>query len=115
MKNKHFYSHIITTTDITLKLSEMDLTEEEKNHLESLLEANIHSVVVETILSELSNDDKKQFLQNLVSDNHQITLEHLKLKINNVENKITDSIENLKKELLDDLEEAKKLAKENHS
>ena len=115
MKNKFFYSHLIETTDISIKLTKLDLTEDEKVHLTSLLEANIHSTVIENVLSELSNDDKKQFLKNLLSDNHEITLEHLKIKIEKLEDKIKNSVEDLKKELLEDLAKAQKLAQENNS
>jgi len=78
MKNKFFYSHLIEITDISLKLKDVNLSDDEKAHLTSLIEANIHSIVIDTVLSELSSDDKKTFLKNLVSDNHEKTLEHFK-------------------------------------
>jgi hypothetical protein len=115
MKQKYFYSHLVETTDISIKLSEFNLSEEEKTHLTSLLEANIHSTVVESVLSELSKEDKKQFLKNLISNNHEITMWHLKIKINKLEDKIKDSVEALKKELLEDLAKAKELSVENNS
>jgi len=59
-----------------------------KPHLTSLIEANIHSIVIDTVLSELSSDDKKIFLKNLVSDNHEKTLEHLNSRIGKLEDKI---------------------------
>jgi hypothetical protein len=114
MKQNFFYSHLIETTDISIKLTEMDLSKDEKNHLTSLLEANIHSVVVHNILSELSEKDKKVFLKNLVTDKHQETLDHLKIKIEKLEDKIKNSVEDLKKELLEDLAQAQKLAEENN-
>jgi len=117
MKNKFFYSHLIETTDISIKLTELNLSEDEKIHLTSLLEANIHSSVVHNVLSELSEDDKKEFLKNLVSNNHQATIDHLKIKIDRLEDKIKSSVEDLKKELLDDIDmaEAQRLSKENNS
>jgi len=114
MKNKFFYNQIIETTDISIKLTELDLTKDEQNHLVSLLDANIHSTIVHNVLSELSEEDKKVFLENLVSDNHKVTLDHLKIKIDRLEDKIKNSVEDLKKELLEDLLTAKKLAEENN-
>jgi hypothetical protein len=112
MKQNFFYSHLIEIADISIQLKGMELTEDEKNHLIALLEANIHSTIINTVLSELTDDDKKQFLKNLVSDNHQVTLDHLKIKIEKLEDKIKTSVADLKKELLEDLETANKLTQE---
>jgi len=115
MKHKFFYTHLIQITDVTIRLSELDLTEDEKNHLLSLMEANIHSAVIDTVLSELSKEDKKIFLQNLVSENHEKTWEHLKSRIEKLDVKITKAIENLKEDLIKDVLEAQKLSKESNS
>jgi hypothetical protein len=79
------------------------------------LEANIHSTVIHSVLSELSEEDKKVFLKNMISNNHQVTLDHLKIKIDKLEDKIKNSVEDLKKELLEDLATAKKLSEEDNS
>jgi len=110
MKNKFFYSHLIETWDISLKLTEMDLSEDEKNHLTALAEANIHSTVIDTVLSELSKEDKKIFLQNLVSNNHEKTWEHLHGRIGKLEDKIINAVEKLKINLLMDLIKAKNIS-----
>jgi acetate kinase len=99
MKQNFFYSHLIETTDISIRLTEMDLTKDEKVHLTSLLEANIHSTIVHNILSELSEE---------VNNKHQKTLDHLGAKIEKLEDKIKKSVEDLKKELLKDLVQAQK-------
>jgi hypothetical protein len=52
MKKKYFYSHIIETSSISLALGEMDLTPQERKHLITLVEANIHQTIVDLILSE---------------------------------------------------------------
>jgi hypothetical protein len=76
-------------------------------HLISLAETNIHSVVINTVLSNLSEGDKKIFLKNLVSQNHEETWKHLKSKSAAIEDKIKISVEKLKKELLKDIKRAK--------
>lgn len=108
MKHKHFYAHLIETTDITVELAEMELTPDERIHLISLIEANIHSTVVETVLSNLTEEDKKVFLKNLVSNDHQIIWGHLKNKAKNIEEKIIKSVEALKKEFYKDIKEIQK-------
>jgi hypothetical protein len=107
MKNKFFYTRLIETTDVSLKLTEIDLSQDEKTHLTSLMEANIHSTVIDTVLSELSKEDKKIFLRNLVSDDHKKTWEHLNGRIGKLEEKIIKAVEKLKEDLIKDLIEAK--------
>lgn len=109
MKDKHFYAHLIETTDIVLELGELDLTPEERIHLLSLVEANIHSSVINTVLSTLDEENKKIFLKNLTQADHMKTLEHLKQKSSDIEDKIERTISSLKKELLKDLKKAKKI------
>jgi Mg/Co/Ni transporter MgtE len=115
MKHKFFYTHLIQITDVTIRLSELDLTEDQKNHLLSLMEANIHSAVIDTVLSELSKEDKKIFLQNLVSDNHERIWEHLKSRIGKAEDKIAKVVKELEEDLIKDMLEAQKLSEENNS
>jgi len=108
MKGKHFYSHLIEIHEIYLSVSEMELKDEERNHLLSLAEANIHATVINTVLPKLSEEDKKVFLKNLVANNHEETWKHLLSNARDIEAKIHQSLKDLKKELLKDIEEAKK-------
>lgn len=111
MKHKHFYAHLIETTDITLELGEMNLTPEERIHLLSLVEANIHSSVIDTVLSSLDEKNKKIFLSNLMLSDHTKTLNHLKQTSSDIEERIERVIRDVKKELLEDLKKAKKIKK----
>lgn len=108
MKGKHFYSNLIEIHDIYLSLSELDLSDAQRNHLMTLVEANIHATVINTTLSKLPEEDKKIFLKNLVANDHDKTWQHLKEKASDIEEKINDSLKELKKELLKDIEESKK-------
>ncbi len=108
MKGKHFYSHLIEIHEIYLSISEIDLSDEERGHLLSLAEANIHATVINAVLPELTEEDKKVFLKNLLSDQHEETWKHLLNKASDIESKISKSLKDLKKELLKDIEEASK-------
>jgi len=110
MKHKHFYDSLIETTDITIELAQMNLLPDERLHLISLVQANIHTVVVDTVLSSLSEKDKKIFLKNLVSNDHEIIWSHLK-KAENIEEKIKLAVKKAKNELLKDIERVKKIKK----
>lgn len=107
MKQKHFYQHLIQINEITLDLGEIKLSKVERLHLLSLLEANIHSVVINTVLSQLSEKDKKIFLSNLVLNDHDKIWEHLWKNTANLEQKITSSVNNLLSEMRKDIVEVK--------
>lgn len=111
MKQKYFYSHIVETSVVSLELGEMDLNPEERVHLISLVESQLHHIILDTVLSELSEEDKKIFLQHLSLDNHDKIWEHLKSKIESIEDKIKKVAEELKKELHKDIMASLKEAK----
>jgi glutamine amidotransferase-like uncharacterized protein len=109
MKNKQFYSHLVETTDLTLEIANLEVDSKERVHLLSLMEANIHTVVVSEALSGLSAEDKKTFLKNLAQDNHKKTLQHLSLKASDIEKRLKKIIDKVTKELLEDVKDAQKI------
>jgi hypothetical protein len=102
-----FYSHLIETDSLTVALQSLDLTEDEHKHLEMLIESTIHHEIIDAILSELSEEDKKIFLKHLASDNHEQIWEHLMDKVDSVEEKIKKAATELKHEIHKDIEETK--------
>lgn len=104
---KHFYSHLIEFESLQVELEEMGLSEQEKTHLLSLAQSNLHHTVLDAILSELSEDDKKMFLSHVASEDHQKIWEFLSKKIENIEEKIKKAADSLKQELHKDIKEAK--------
>lgn len=115
MKHKYFYSHLINSTDITLEMGNLNIQKHERVHLLSLFEVNIHSRVVVTVLDELEPEDKIIFLKNLTEGNNEKLWHHLNQKIENVKDKVENSIQKVKKELLSDIQEAKRLNKKTKS
>ncbi|MEX2007304.1 MAG: hypothetical protein WD992_00855, partial [Candidatus Levyibacteriota bacterium] len=105
MRHKHFYSHIVDTTSISIEIADMNLTSDERVHLLSLAESNIHHAVLDTILSELPEDDKKEFLKHVKDDSHDKIWDLLKDKVENIEGKIKKAAEDIKAELHKDIEE----------
>ncbi|MFH0937120.1 MAG: hypothetical protein V1808_02420 [Candidatus Daviesbacteria bacterium] len=105
----HFYSHLIEIEEITIKLEEMNLSNEQKLHLASLLDSTIHHTVLDLILSKLSEEDRKDFLRQLENDSEdKKIMEFLSVKVENIEEEIKEVAKKLKKELHEDIEEAKK-------
>ena len=106
---KTFYTHLVEETNITLEIAELDVTNKERIHLLSLMQANIHSSVVLTVLSKLSKEDKKIFLKNLAEENNEKIWSHLKSNVIDMEEQLRQAIEKTIKELLEDVKEARKL------
>ena len=104
---QQFYSQIIETDSLTVALQSLDLNEDEHKHLEMLIESTIHHEIIDAILSELSEEDKKVFLRHLASDNHEKIWDHLMDKVDTVEEKIKKVADDLKKEIHKDIEETR--------
>ena len=107
MSKKYFYSHIIDTSSISLELGNMDLKPQERLHLISLVDSNIHHEILDLILSELKPHDKKIFLRHVASENHEKVWRFLNEKVDHIEEKIKKTAEDLKKEMHKDINEAK--------
>ncbi len=107
MKKKYFYSHLIETSTLSLELGEIELSPEERVHLISLVDSQMHHTILDTVLSELSEHDKKIFLHFLSIDDQTKIWEHLNKKVGNIEEKIKKAVEVLKKELHKDIKEAR--------
>ncbi len=107
MKPKHFYSHIIETSTLTLEIAELNIDSKERVHLLSLAEANIHSTVVANVLDNLTEEDKKTFLKNVATEDHDQTWQHLSSKIKDVEGLVKNTAVKAIEELLKDIQEVK--------
>ncbi len=104
---KHFYSYIIETETVFLEIDSLSISDSEKNHLKSLAESHIHSTVLDTILSELHPEDKKEFVTHLNTKDHDRIWKFLHIKVEDAENKIKIAAHAIKKELLNDIKQAR--------
>lgn len=109
MKNKHFYSHLVESTHLTLEIANLEVDNNQRVHLLSLVEANIHTTVVSTVLSNLKPEDKKIFLKNLSEENHEKTWQHISSRLTNAKDLIEKAINDVTKELLEDVKGVRKL------
>ncbi len=105
---KHFYSHIVETSSISLALAEIELTQDERKHLIELAHDNLHHAILEVVLSELSEKDKQEFLVLLANDEQDKVWDLLSKRIENIEDKIKKTAEDLKDELHKDINDSKK-------
>lgn len=108
---KYFYSHLIEIETIITELDKMDLSDEEKLHLASLIDSSLHHTILDAILSELSDQDKRVFMQHVSSGNDDKIWKFLQEKADGVEDKIKKAAFKLHNELHKDLKEASKIKK----
>lgn len=104
---KQFYHEIIQVDNLYIALDSLTLTDAEKEHLKHLIDSSLYHTILDAILSELSEEDKRVFLDHLAEDDHTKTMDFLQKRINNIEEKIKKTAEDLVKELHEDIEEAK--------
>ena len=104
---KHFYSHLIEVESIIVELDKMGLSDREKLHLASLVDSSLHHIILDAVLSELSEEDKQKFLVHFKNNDHDKIWQLLNEKVDKIEEKIKTCADDLKKELHKDLKEAK--------
>ncbi len=104
---KQFYSHLIEIESIVIELDKMDLSDAQKLHLTSLIDSSLHHTVLDAVLSELSETDKKVFLNCLKEGSHGKIWQFLNEKVDNIEDKIKKTADDLTKELHEDLRKVK--------
>lgn len=105
----HFYSQLIEIQSIIVELDKMDLSKEEKLHLAHLVDSSLQHTILDAILSELKDQDKRAFMMHLNENKHDKIWKFLNEKIENVEEKIKKAATGLKIELHKDLKDANKL------
>jgi hypothetical protein len=106
---KHFYHDIIEIDSVFVELDSFDFSDDEKQHLGKLVDANLHHTILDAILSELNETDKKQFLNHLQNDEQREIWELLNSRVEKIEDKIKQAAEEVKKELHEDIKEAREV------
>lgn len=104
---KYFYSHLIEIESVITELDKLDLSQEQKVHLTDLIDSSLHHTILDAILSELPETDKRAFLNHLKEEDREKIWKFLNEKIENIEDKIKKSAEDLKREIQKDLKKAK--------
>ncbi len=106
--NKHFHEHLVETQELEVELDSLDLSVDEKGHLLEIAHSSFYHVALDTVLSEIPEEHKKTFLENLVSKEHGEIWEHLNSVAQSLESKIKAALETTKESLLEDVKAAKR-------
>lgn len=104
---KHFYTHLVQIESIIVELDKMDLSDEEKAHLAKLVDSSLQHTILDAILSQLLEEDKRLFLKHVHEDDHDKIWQFLNEKVDNIEEKIKKIADGLVQQLHDDIKEAK--------
>lgn len=102
---KHFYTHLIEIDTIYTELETLPIHKHEKDELVEIVHSTIHHVVIDTVLSDLPDEDKKTFLSHIHAEDHDSIWDLLKRKIDNSEGKIKSAVEKIKQEFQQDIDE----------
>lgn len=104
---KQFYTHLIEIESIITELDKLDLSVGQKVHLTGLIDSSLHHTILDAVLSQLTPQDKRIFLNHLKEDDHGKVWEFLNEKVDNIEGRIKKAAEDLKDELHSDIKKAK--------
>ncbi len=104
---KNFFDHIVEVDTLHVHIESMDMEPHEKDDIKRIVNDSLYHTILDAILSELSEEDKKVFLSHVVEDNHDKIWGLLNDKIENVEIKIKSAAEVVKKELHEEIRSSK--------
>ena len=104
----YFYTKYIVIEELIEELHSLDLSDEERHHLASLVDSSLHHAILDEILSNLNDADKKIFLTKMNENpKDEKLMDFLNEKVENIEGKIKKVAEDLVVEMHKDIKEAK--------
>ena len=104
---KHFYSNFVDLDSLETDLDLLTLSKSEKDELLELAHVHVHQTVMDAILNELNDADKKRFLELMAEGRDEKIWEHLNDKVEKIEDKITIAAQSIKKEMREDIRKIK--------
>lgn len=100
---KYFFSHLVEINEIHMELESHPLNDGEKEEIKNIVEESVYHTVLETILSELSEEDKKVFLAHLMEDDHGKIWDFVNGRVENIEDKIIKAADEIKTKIHSDI------------
>ncbi len=100
---KNFYSQLVDIEAVYFSLHALDMNEKEKQDLMVIVESSVHHLVIDTVLSELPEKDKEKFMTHLAANDDAAVWKLLRKNTKDIDKKIVKAVEELKKELRQDI------------
>ena len=102
-----FYSHLISFDDLSADLSTLEISEDEKKHLLEIASSSVHYELINTALSNLPKEHKKDFLLHIHNEDHDKAWNLLRDKTEGIEEKLKKTAKILKEEFKKDIKNLK--------
>jgi hypothetical protein len=102
-----FYQRFGQTKLIHEELILLDLAEEERQQLLRLLENTFNHKILSAVMEELTDEDKVVFLEKVTQEDEVAVVEFIRLKTNDIENKIELVVRELTQQVVDDIREVR--------
>lgn len=90
-----------------MELDSHPLEDNEKEEVKKIIDESIYHTVLDAILSELSEEDKKVFLSHLVDDDHEKIWDFVNNKVENIEDKIKKAADDITVKIHSDIKDSK--------
>ncbi len=107
-KPNHFYHTIVSMDTVQVRLDLTPFSDDEKETLMDLAERTLHHSILDLVLSELSDEDKRLFLEHHAHERHEEVWALLKSRIGSIEGKIKKTADDVTKKLHTDLKKARR-------
>ena len=107
IKPNHFYHSIVSMESLRVRLDLFDFSSEERERLMEVAERTLHHSILDLVLSELNEDDRRLFLSHHASENHDEIWSLLNGNVKNIEKKIKVVAETVSKKLHSDLKKVR--------
>lgn len=104
---KNFFDHLVEVDTLHVHIDEMEMEEHEKEDIKRIVSDSLYHTILDAILSELSEEDKKLFLSHVVDEDHDKIWDLLNNKVEKVEDKIKSAADAVKKELHEEIKSSK--------
>lgn len=101
----YFYAHIVNPDDLAKEIEVLDVSAEDRAHLFMVVQSTLHHRVIDALLEELHDDHKHIFLTHIVEENHEGVWRVLNEHVDGAEDKIRQTYEWLRAELMADIHE----------
>ena len=107
-KSNHFYHSVVSMESLRVRLELFEFKDDEKAKLMELAERTLHHSILDLVLSELSDADKKLFLEHHASERHEEIWNLLNSHVKNIKKKIQVTADSVAKKLHTDLKKLRK-------
>ena len=95
--------HFVTNPRVLIDIEELSLQQEEKNKLTEIATLIYHQKLMNKFLDKLAEEDKKIFIEKVLANPKEDSLNFLHEKIENIEKVVEEAVFEIEEKLLEDI------------